>query len=199
MADRLKEIPAKLLAWWNKYTSKQKTIIISIAAGVVLALAILVTVLTRPQYETLVVCESTKESAAIIELLEGASPAIDYVYSEDGYQIKVEKSQVGQANVLLGANNIPTVRMTINDVTSGGLTTTESDKVKLYKAYMEEMLESDLEDMENIISANVILTIPEDNGDGSVSILNLLYDELIKANKTFQYFLEVTNEILENY
>ena len=185
MADRLKEIPAKLLAWWNKYTSKQKTIIISIAAGVVLALAILVTVLTRPQYETLVVCESTKESAAIIELLEGASPAIDYVYSEDGYQIKVEKSQVGQANVLLGANNIPTVRMTINDVTSGGLTTTESDKVKLYKAYMEEMLESDLEDMENIISANVILTIPEDNGtmiaqneDSSASIMLELNDAL---------------------
>ena len=42
-------------------------------------------------------------------------------------------------------------------------------------------------------------TIPEDNGDGSVSILNLLYNELIKANKTFQYFLEMTNEILENY
>ena len=185
MVDKLKEIPAKLLAWWNKYSSKQKTIIISITAGVVLALAILVTVLTRPQYETLVVCESTKESAAIIELLEGASPAIDYVYSEDGYQIKVEKSQVGQANVLLGANNIPTVRMTIGDVTGGGLTTTESDKVKLYKAYMEEMLESDLEDMENIISANVILNIPEDNGtmiaqneDSSASIMLELNDAL---------------------
>ena len=113
MADKLKEIPAKLLEWWNRYTSKQKTIIISIVAGVVLALAILVTVLTRPQYETLVVCESTKESSAIIELLEGASPAIDYVYSEDGYQIKVEKSQIGQANLLLGANNIPTMRMSI--------------------------------------------------------------------------------------
>ena len=185
MVEKLKEIPAKLLAWWNKYSSKQKTIIISITAGVVLALAILVTVLTRPQYETLVVCESTKESAAIIELLEGASPAIDYVYSEDGYQIKVEKSQVGQANVLLGANNIPTVRMTIGDVTGGGLTTTESDKVKLYKAYMEEMLESDLEDMENIISANVILNIPEDNGtmiaqneDSSASIMLELNDAL---------------------
>ena len=145
MADKLKEIPAKLLEWWNRYTSKQKTIIISIVAGVVLALAILVTVLTRPQYETLVVCESTKESSAIIELLEGASPAIDYVYSEDGYQIKVEKSQVGQANLLLGANNIPTMRMSISDVTSGGLSTTESDKVKLYKAYQEEMLEEALE------------------------------------------------------
>lgn len=185
MVEKLKEIPAKLLAWWNKYSSKQKTIIISIAAGVVLALAILVTVLTRPQYETLVVCESTKESAAIIELLEGASPAIDYVYSEDGYQIKVEKSQVGQANVLLGANNIPTVRMTIGDVTGGGLTTTESDKLKLYVAYQEEMLESDLESMGNIISAKVDLHIPEDNGtmiaqneDASAAIMLELNDAL---------------------
>ena len=164
MADRLKEIPTKILEWWNKYTSKQKTIIISIVAGVVLALAILVTVLTRPQYETLVVCESTKESAAIIELLEGASPAIDYVYSEDGYQIKVEKSQIGQANVLLGANNIPTTRMTIDDVTQGGLSTTESDKSKRYITYKEEMLESDLESIENVKFAIVTLNIPEDNG-----------------------------------
>ena len=185
MADRLKEIPVKLLAWWNKYTSKQKTIIISIAAGVVLALAILVTVLSRPQYELLVTCESTKESSAIIELLEGASPAIDYVYSEDGYQIKVEKSQIGQANVLLGANNIPTTRMTITDVTQGGLSTTESDKLKLYKAYMEEMLEADLESIENVISAKVILNIPEDDGtmiaqneDASAGIVLELNDAL---------------------
>ena len=185
MADKLKAIPTRILELWNKYTSKQKTIIISIAAGVVLALAILITVLTRPQYELLVTCESTKESAAIIELLEGASPAIDYVYSEDGYQIKVEKSQIGQANVLLGANNIPTVRMAITDVTSGGLTTTESDKVKLYKAYQEEMLESDLESMENVISAKVDLHIPEDNGtmiaqneDASAAIMLELNDAL---------------------
>ena len=185
MADRIKEIPAKILEWWNKYTSKQKTIIISISAGVVLALAILVTVLTKPQYELLVTCDSTKESSAIIELLEGASPAIDYVYSEDGYQIKVEKSQLGQANLLLGANNIPTVRMGITDVTSGGLSTTESDKLKLYKAYQEEMLESDLESMGNVISAKVDLHIPEDNGtmiaqneDASAAIMLELNDAL---------------------
>lgn len=185
MADRLKEIPAKILEWWNKYTSKQKTIIISIAAGVVLALAILVTVLTRPQYELLVTCDSTKESSAIIELLEGASPAIDYVYSEDGYQIKVEKSQIGQANVLLGANNIPTAQMSINDVVQGGLSTTESDKVKLYVQYQEERLGTYLESIENVISARVDLNIPEDNGtmiaqneDSSAAIILELSDAL---------------------
>ena len=48
MTERLRAIPARLLEWWNRFTSKQKTIIICITAGVVIALAILVTVLTRP-------------------------------------------------------------------------------------------------------------------------------------------------------
>lgn len=41
--------------------------------------------------------------------------------------------------------------------------------------------------------------IPEDDDQNQSSILKLLYDELIKANNTFQYLLEITNEILENY
>ena len=28
MADKLKEIPAKILEWWNKFTTRQKSIII---------------------------------------------------------------------------------------------------------------------------------------------------------------------------
>ena len=35
--------------------------------------------------------------------------------------------------------------------------------------------------------------------DQNKSILKFLSDELIKANNTFQYLLELTNEILENY
>ena len=39
--------------------------------------------------------------------------------------------------------------------------------------------------------------LPEEDEHGNV--LKLLYNELRKANKTFQYFLELTDEILENY
>ena len=34
MPEKLKEIIDKILAWWNKFTSKQKTLIISAAAAV---------------------------------------------------------------------------------------------------------------------------------------------------------------------
>ena len=191
MTEKIKQIPAKVLEWWNKYTSKQKTIIISIFAGVLVALAILITALTRPQYEVLAICESTKEAAEIIELLDGASPKIDYQYSEDGYQIKVEKSQIGQANLLLGANNIPTETFSIENVTSGGLSTTESDKVKLYKVYLESQMESHLESMASIKSAQVQLNIPENDGtmiaqtkDSSAAIMLELNDALTNDQAT---------------
>ena len=82
MVDRLKEILQRVLEWWNKFTAKQKTIIISVAAGVILALAILATILTRPKYETLITCESAKEASEITELLEGE--AIPYITTDDG-------------------------------------------------------------------------------------------------------------------
>ena len=71
MEKQLQQLLLKVKEWWNKFNSKQKTIIISIGAGVILTLAILVTVLSKPQYTELASCESTKEAATIVDLLEG--------------------------------------------------------------------------------------------------------------------------------
>ena len=162
MVDRLKEIPKRILEWWNKFSSKQKTIIVSVAAGVVVAFAILITLLTRPVYEVLVTTESTKETSEITTLLSG--DGITYQVSDDGYQIKVLKSQKSQATILLGANNIPTQGYDLSNVTSGGFSTTESDKQRQYKLYLESHLETDLQSMANIKSANVQLNLPENDG-----------------------------------
>lgn len=178
MADKVKEILKKVTEWWNKFTPKQKTLIISAAAGILVAFAILTWVLSRPQYEVLVVCESTKESSQITELLDGASPAIAYKVSEDGYQIQVLKEDISEARLLLGANNIPSAAYGIENVTGGGMGTTESDKLKKYKLYLESQMETDLESMANVEKATVQLNIPENDGtliskeeDSSASII----------------------------
>ncbi len=162
MVDKLKEIPQKILEWWNKFTSKQKTIIICISAGVIVTLAILVTLLTRPQYELLVTCESTKESSQIKELLDGES--LNYKVSEDGYQIYILKEQLSDANLLLGANDIPAASYDLNNVMDGGFSTTEADKQKKYKLYMENHLEEDLTRFESVKKADVQLSLPENDG-----------------------------------
>ncbi len=160
MVDKLKELPQKILEWWNKFSSKQKTIIISAGAGVIVAFVILITLLTRPVYEVLVTCESTKEASEITALLED----YDYKVSDDGLQISILKSQKSQATLLLGANNIPTQGYDLSNVTNGGFSATETDKQRQYKLYLESLMETDLQGMSNIKRATVQLNLPENDG-----------------------------------
>lgn len=163
MADKAKELLQKILEWWNKFSAKQKTFIISAGAGIVLAIAILATVLTRPQYVLLLNCETTKQAAEVTELLEtnGITPQV----SDDGFQIKVLKSQQSDANLLLGANDIQSVSYSIDNVTNGGFSTTESDKQKKYQLYMETRLQKEfIEKFTAIKSAKVELSLPEQDG-----------------------------------
>ncbi|WMC93020.1 flagellar M-ring protein FliF C-terminal domain-containing protein [Kineothrix sp. MB12-C1] len=163
MTDKMKELLNRVLEWWNKFTAKQKTIIISAAAVVILMIVIIVTVLTRPQYVLLLNCETTKQAAEVTELLEGNG--INHQVSSDGYQIKVLKSQQSDANLLLGANDIQSVAYSIDNVTNGGFSTTESDKQKKYQLYMETRLEKEfIEKFAAIKSASVELSIPENDG-----------------------------------
>ena len=163
MSDKLKQIPEKLLEWWNKFNPRQKTIIVSAFAGVVLMFSVLGYVLTRPQYIPLVTCESQKEASEIVKLLEGEN--LKYQTSTDGLRVSILKSQEGEANLLLGANNIPSDTYgTINDVISGGFSTTEADKQKRYKVWLQKDMESTLQTNEAVKRAKVDLTIPEQDG-----------------------------------
>jgi flagellar M-ring protein FliF len=162
MVDRLRELLQKVQEWWNKFTAKQKTIIISVTAGVILALAILATVLTRPRYETLITCESTKQAAEIIDLLDGDS--IPYQTTDDGLIISVQKQDIAKATLLLGANNFPADSYSLETALAGGLSTTESDKQKTYKLYQESHLQDIMEATEHVKKAYVTLSIPDNDG-----------------------------------
>lgn len=189
MLDRLKEIPNKIMEWWNGFEPRQKTIIVSAIAGVVVALAVLVTVLTKTTYETLVICDSTKEAATIIELFEGADPAIDYQVSDDGLTLRVATKQISQANLLLGANDIPTESYSLDKVTGGGLATTETDKQRSYKLYLESQMETHIESLTNVKNATVQLDIPTNDGtliskqeDSSAAVMIEADGEFTKEN-----------------
>ncbi len=162
LMERLRQIPKKILDWWNKFTAKQKTIIISVSAGVILALAILATILTRPQYETLITTESTKTASEITALLEGES--IDYKITDDGLVISVRKEDLAKATLLLGANNYPADSYSLETALAGGFSTTESDKQKTYKLYQERHLEEIMKAQAAVNAAYVTLSIPDNDG-----------------------------------
>ena len=190
MADKLKGRLDKILEWWNKFTAKQKTIIISALALVVLVIAIVATVLSRPQYILLADCESTKEAAEVAELLE--ENGIEHKVSDDGLRIKVVRDSLSDANLLLGANGIQSEDYSIDSVVDGSFSTTESDKMKKYQLYMEKKLEGNIERLEAVKTATVDLSIPENDGtllraeeESFASVLLELNEEFTTDNAAF--------------
>jgi len=161
MMDRIRALGIQIKEWWNKFEARQKTIIISITAGVIVMFALLIFLLGRPQYEILVVCEDTNEAAQVTELL-----GEDYTYttSQDGLTINVLESQAAEARILLGANNITAAAYGIDNVFTGGFGDTESDKEKRYLLYKESKYAEDIEAFDFVKSARVNLYQADSDG-----------------------------------
>ena len=162
LLEKVRELLNRILEWWNRFTAKQKTLIVSGIAVIILAVVFIVTRMTQPQYILLRECESTAETAEIRDLLD--EEGMHYTISEDGLVIRILKGEVSDAQLLLGANNIQAAGYTIDNVVDGSFSTTESDKQKKYKVFLEDTLERDLSRISAVKSATVELTIPENNG-----------------------------------
>ncbi len=162
MLDRLKNIPKQILEWWNKFDMKRKLIIISSAAVIILTIAILAFVLTRPRMVELITCENTEEASEIKAVLD--SNDIACTVSNNGLVISVNSKDLSEANLALGSSGYATSDYDLENVFSGGFSSTEADKTKKYKAYLEGQIVSDLESMDVVKAASVRLDITEDDG-----------------------------------
>ena len=76
MQERLKELPKKFLEYWNKWTSKQKTIVVSAVSGVILLIGILIFVLGRTKYVDLYTYPDTKTASQVVCCLCRRSPFV---------------------------------------------------------------------------------------------------------------------------
>lgn len=191
MADKAKELLKKIQEWWNKFTSKQKTIIVAAVTVVVLAFTILFSVFSQTKYELLRVCDTTKEASEIVEMLEGEG--IAHKETDDGLRIEVDAKQMSTASLLLGANGFTAAGYSIDNVTDGGFSSTESDKQKKYNRYLEERLENDfIGAISTIKNAYVTLNLPENDGtliskneEGYASIVLELDGEFTADNAAY--------------
>lgn len=162
MPEKIQEILNKIVEWWKNFNTRQKALIISIAAVVVIAFVILGYVVTRPTIVPLVECTSAEEASQVKELLTNEN--ITYQVSDDGMSYSVNKEDQAAASILLGTNSIPSQGYSISDAIDGSFSTTEADKTKKYQLYLEEKFASDLATISNISSAKVTLSIPTDDG-----------------------------------
>ena len=186
MADRLKEILAKVKEWWNKYTSRQKTMIVGGVLACVLGLVLFIVIISRPKYLILKENETQAQTVELIGILDSNNIA----HKEDAYNLKVmvQAKDMQAAELALAAAGYKPDSWGINDALTGSMTTTASDTAKRYKLYLEKKLEENFEAMPIIKTANVTFEIPEQDGtllaqqqDSSAYIQLELNDALTSA------------------
>lgn len=160
MLDRIKSIQTRLVEFWNRFTSKQKTLIISISAAVILTLVALVVLLTRTTYVNLVTFENTAEAAEAKTVLDSAG--IKYNVSGDGKSFMVDEKNEANARLALGQNNIATNANTdIDWALNNSMSTTDSERQLKRKILTQKQIAGDLELMDGIKQASVQITVPD--------------------------------------
>lgn len=162
MADKLKEILGKLLEWWNQFTTRQKTVIVSLSAVVVFTLAIIIIVFTRPDYVEIADCESTAESAKIVEILDSAG--VTHRESANGLTIEVLKNQQSIASLAMGSAGYVPKGISYSDFVDTSMSTTATDRENMYRDYLAAQLEQALCAISSVETATVLLHIPPQTG-----------------------------------
>lgn len=162
MPEQLQKIGNQIIEWWKKYNTKQKALLLSITATIILALVILAVVVGKPAKTVLIQCASTSEAAEVKDVLDKEGIAAST--SEDGMIFYVDKKDAANASIVLGKNKIPTLGYDIENVFGSGFTSTEADKSKRYKLYLEERFADHLESLSNVESAYVTINLPPDDG-----------------------------------
>ncbi len=169
MPDKLNEIKDKTLGYWNKFDKKQKKIIISVFAVVVIALGVLGWAVSRPSYETLIKCTSASDAAEVKKLLDSESK--NYELSEDGLTFTVNKKDYATLTLLLAENNVPKTGYGYEDILAGnsGLLPPSESQMKLQeKIAKQNKIEEVLTANKYVKSAIVELNMP----NNTYSILN---------------------------
>lgn len=162
MPEKLKEILEKIKEWWNKFTARQRTIIIAIAAVVILTLVIIVSVISRPKYIKLGTYATSAESAEIVTILESAG--VTHKESDNALTIYVLEEQQYMANLALGSAGYTASRMKYEDWVNSSMSTTSTDRENQWRIYLQAELERTLEIQSQVKHATVVLTIPPRNG-----------------------------------
>lgn len=197
--DWLKKLKDKFIAFWNKYTPKQKTVIITVVVAIFLALVLLTYFLTRPVYVKFVDLEDQKSASEMVDALEGDE--IPYkVETKSGITtISVQQEYFSKATMLAGSNDLLAEGMTYQEALDNSLSTSAEEKRTKSNLALQTSIRTALLKLDGVSDATVFIDAPEDDGtllaekqDKSVSVsLKLKEGSKMDATsaKSVAYFL----------
>ncbi len=182
MGDKIKQIPQQVLEFWQKFSSKQKTLIIALTLALLITVVIFVILFTRTTYEQIAVYEKTSDTASAKTVLE--EEGIKYQVDDDGLTLSVDSSRVADARMALGQNSIgagSASTYSYDWALDNDLSTTSSEFLEKKKLADQVGLgESIVKTIEGVEAATVQITYADD----STSILEEESDNTCAAMLT---------------
>ena len=188
MLDKIKDIVQKLIEFWNKYSAKQKAIIISVIGAVLISIGILTFVLNHTTYTHLVTLEEEEGVTQLQDLLDGERISYETKQVVGGYEISVDSTKTTDALLLLGNSEVvgrTTNGMDWESALDSSISTTESEKRKKYTLAYQSDIRQYLMSINGVKDAFVSINAPEDDGtifaeqkDTSVAVMLELSEEL---------------------
>ncbi len=201
MADRARQILKNLLNIWNKYTSKQKTLIISVTCIVIFAFALLIFLMQRTVYEKLVTADTVGDASKITELLKGQG--IAYKVAGDKQTISVDENRLTDATFLLADNDMPSTGLSVDKLLDNSLSTTNADRTLKLNLYFQNQLRNSIMKMEGVEDAEVYYlptegsdSILADVKDTSASVILTINDDF--KPKTAETIAQVVASVIGN-
>ena len=159
MQERLKEIPTRIVEFWKKYSSKQKTIIIAVICVVLVAIGIAAYLVSRPTYTKFQEFSKLEDASAMAGALEEAG--ISVKTSEDGLTMYVQQEDMTDALYIMSDNNLVDTGYTWDKAFDNSMSTTESEKTQKRILALQTEIQKSLVQYSFINDADVFIEVPQ--------------------------------------
>ena len=192
MQEKVKQIWSRIVAFWNKYTKKQKTIVISVLVAVILAIVILAMIINKVSYVTLMKCEDTKTASQAVDMLK--EQGIDSKLDGDYVTILVAEGSLTDAVIAVGSSDLSTSDYSYEDALNNSMSTSESEKALKTNLALQSDIRSKLKKLSGIKDAVVYINKPIDDytiiseaQDATVSVMLTLAKDSALSEKNSEY------------
>lgn len=159
MQERIKEIPKRFKEFWDRYTGKQKTIIIAVICVVLAAVGFTAWLVSRPAWTKFQAFENLDDANAMVNALDDAG--IAYKASDNGLTLYVKESDMTNALYTMSDNNLVDKGYTWDKAFENSMSTTENEKTQKRILALQSQIKSSMIEYSFIDDADVFIDIPE--------------------------------------
>ncbi|MGG4503347.1 flagellar basal-body MS-ring/collar protein FliF [Paenibacillus polymyxa] len=164
MNERIAQYRDRISGYWNNFSKKQKILLVSTLAFIIIAIVVLTMQFTKTEYEVAFRDLNANDAAGVIKYLD--STGIPYQLNAGGTQISVPTASADKAKVDVGSQGLiqkGSIGMSAFDQSSSAIGMTENEFNVKYNNALNGEVQQLLERMDGVQSSKAVINMPKEN------------------------------------